>query len=314
MRRVTLGSDPEVFVKKAKTGEIIPADKVAPSKRSPATLPCGTKFFYDGFGLEFNPAPVETPEAFTQIVTKSLEELKAYLQEKDCEMDITPTVATPYATLIQAVDEAQMFGCDPDQSVYSMGILKKPAITNARTHYFRYAGGHVHIGLPDMLPKVHDCGQPFTFMSSFEGWKCKKCNKLANTAKLQRVIVALDGLAAKAIVEKESKINNAWMRRQYYGMLGSFRFQPHGVEWRFPSNYWLASAGEIGWIAEQAVKAVAIAEKLDTIVQDAKERADLKAGLGHLANYAMKTNYSSYAENAKWRGKDICVALAELLH
>jgi hypothetical protein len=313
MRRVTLGSDPEVFVKSLKTGEIIPADKVAPSKKAPASLPCGSKFFYDGFGLEFNPAPVEDVDGFVTIVDKSLEELEAYLQEKNCTMVITPTVATPRSLLLQAVEEAQMFGCDPDQSVYAMGVLKKPAIKDARSHYYRYAGGHLHIGLPDMLPQRHDCGQPFTFMSSFEGWKCKKCNKLANTASLQRVIVALDGLAAKAIVEKEIKFKDASYRRQYYGMLGSFRFQPHGIEWRFPSNYWLKTSDEVRWLGEQALKAVAVAEKLDTIVQDAKERTDLKKGLSHLAAYVSAPAYTNYRDAAVWRGKDICVALAELL-
>src|SRR5262249_30638835 len=74
-----------------------------------------------------------------------------------CEIDL--------AFLATAPEDLQHFGCEPSYDAYTKE-MKTPAV-DARTHPWRYAGGHMHISLP--IEVVMASGSPYKWMLDLEG-------------------------------------------------------------------------------------------------------------------------------------------------
>jgi hypothetical protein len=304
--KVTLGTDPEVFVSDG--DKIIPADWVVPPKDKAMALPSGAKIFFDGIGLELNVAPTDTPTSFARAVMLAKKEAEAYLVKKGYKMVVLPAVPIALDTIKRAHKDAQIFGCDPDQVVYEMGKLRKPTV-DARNHPWRYAGGHIHVGLPSLLPGLHSCGEKTIYTNSFDGWKCSKCKAQADMSALMRVIVALDLLGGEKLLAVERGVQDSWRRRKYYGVPGSFRFQPWGVEWRFPSNLWLRSEDEARMMGEMAMKAAELSAALPALLKIPGTREAISNFRTSLTDMALTDRTFDWVRE---EGERICAVLAEL--
>ena len=101
--------------------------------------------------------------------------------------------------------EALMFGCEGDYDAWTVG--HEDEITHPPAS-LRSAGGHVHIGF-----KFEDEQDQF------------------RAAKAADLFIGLRGV----FYDKDSE------RRQLYGRASKFRLKPYGIEYRTPSNYWVAS-------------------------------------------------------------------------
>jgi hypothetical protein len=129
---------------------------------------------------------------------------------------IEPVVPVDPDILAAAHEEAREFGCDPDFDAY-IGAANPPG-PDADTHYFRYSGGHIHIGANNFnVSEVKFAFEP---------------KRILKFIQLMDIIV---GVPMVLIDRDEGNI----ARRELYGRAGCYRQQSYGVEYRTPSNFWL---------------------------------------------------------------------------
>jgi hypothetical protein len=208
---LTLGCDPEVFVRDRETKMPVSAYGLVPgTKAEPHAVNDGA-VQVDGMALEFNTAPAATAAEFSYNITSVLAQMEAMLPSS-LEFDIRGSVVFDEVTLAIMPDEAKELGCDPDFNAYTMEANPRPEppIPGLRT-----AAGHIHFGLgtfPNFREEAH-----------FE-----------QMAKLVRMLDRYLGCAS-VIMDPDPT------RRVLYGAAGAFRVKPYGCEYRVPSNAWIKS-------------------------------------------------------------------------
>lgn len=202
-----LGSDPEIFVRDSKTGEIIPSWLFLKSKEEqPKTV--RNMAFWDGFQGEFTVAPSYCNDLLVGSIRHGL--LAVYNQSKayspDAVLSIDTVVEVPQNYLRDAEDKHVMFGCMPSKNVYG---TKGEHAGSGRSLPLRFAGGHIH----------------------FSGFN-KDDETIRNTVK------ALDAILGVLSVPIFKGYDNP-VRRNYYGLAGEYRTPEYGMEYRTLSNAWL---------------------------------------------------------------------------
>ena len=236
-KMVTIGADPEVilFMNNRYTGYngMIPAGIILNKLKdigSPLTN-CDLKgypaiktdsgiIFADGASWELNPNAGTAKEVTANIgsllrttadATDSLSDSVITISTK-----ITPSVFFNLEMLALWNDPALAeFGCDRDESIWPRE--SEPSEIDAATHSQRYFGGHIHIGLGD---------NPATFYEDITN--------------VRRMIALADGILGIASIVYDATTGlAATCRRRVYGQPGVYRLQPHGIEYRTPSNSWL---------------------------------------------------------------------------
>lgn len=129
--------------------------------------------------------------------------------------------------------ESRVFGCDPDFNAWTLEKNKKPW---SKDKNLRSAGGHIHIGCSTAIEKPIE------------------------------VIRACDLFLGIPSV----RLDDSSVRRELYGMAGSFRKKEYGVEYRSLSNFWIFSKNYTEWAFQQVNKAIAFVEAGKTIDVDNK--------------------------------------------
>lgn len=214
---VTIGADPEVFVKNTEGIQIV-VGKLGGTKAKPLALSDTVHCQEDNVLAEFNIAPAHSAIEFDYSITDALALLSARLKAAELDIEIKSSHHFDIAVLAAGGRQARMFGCDPDFNAWS-GM--RNVVPNPRTT-LRTAGGHIHIGYstPD-----HDTNKELI----------KWCD----------VLLGLPSVLNDPDTE----------RRSLYGGAGAYRDKPYGCEYRSLSNFWLASRGTRIWAFEQARRA-----------------------------------------------------------
>lgn len=209
---MTIGCDPEFFMKDRKKGKLISAiPYVDGTKEEPKQLTRGN-IQRDNVALEIATDPAKGMDEFVENIKQTLIEAVATLP-KDKEI-----VALPSATFDEKElehPEAQRFGCDPDFDAWEVCQNDPPCALDVS---FRSCGAHIHVGTDGEDENV--------FLLDFDG-------KL-NTVKAMDCI---HGLISTTLDYSQESI----ARRQLYGKPGAHRPKDYGVEYRVLSNYWLKS-------------------------------------------------------------------------
>jgi hypothetical protein len=216
----TLGADPEVFVQKDKKLISI-IGLLGGSKEVPLVLGEGFKAQEDNVAAEYNIPPAETKEKFIRNILKGQEKIKKILEAKNVSFNMKASRVFPKNQLNHP--KALEFGCDPDFDAWERTVNAKPQHENPG---FRSCGGHIHIGMP--------------------------AHQRHNVEEVVRIIKAMDHNLGvwSVIVDKDNE------RRKLYGKAGSFRFQPHGCEYRTLSNFWIWNENLIGEVWDRTIKAL----------------------------------------------------------
>lgn len=212
---IVFGCDPEFFFRKGKKvigAEIVlPADGLLVNPDDYAQ----SKIVIDGVQAELNPAPNTCREALAFGIADSFLALKEHLADfKGIGIDFTQTIKLSGDDFERLSDNSKKFGCMPSKSAYNGGRDGRITV-NPDTYRYRSAGGHIHIGGRDFLPK-----------GFFD-------NPV-------RIIQMMDILVGNTCVLFDRDPGNI-ERRKVYGKAGEFRVPPHGVEYRTLSNFWLRS-------------------------------------------------------------------------
>lgn len=204
---ITLGCDPEVFVRNIATDKVVPicgllgGTKAAPKQMTGMVK--GFAYQEDGPAAELNIPVCNDSVQFARSSKSALNFLSERLSEKNLAIDDARFIELPEEWLRKHPNLAAI-GCDPDYCAYDSASVPRPGLPLPLQN-IRGAGGHIHVGYPvDMIPAE--------ILVQFID-----------------LTVALPTLKADA----QGK------RRQWWGQAGIFRHKTYGLEYRSLSNFWL---------------------------------------------------------------------------
>ncbi len=229
MVQISVGTDPELFLKD-ETGAFVSAHDLIPgSKHSPHFVPYGA-IQPDGVAAEFNTAPALNADDFLFNIEAVIKEMTKTFQamRPDLTVSITPTATFDKDYFSTLTEIAVALGCTPDFNAYT-GDTNDPPETSEP---FRTGAGHIHIG--DGLS--HDTSDPDHF-----DWCC-------NLVKQLDAVLYFSSL----IWDDDDK------RRSLYGKIGAFRPKSYGVEYRPMSNMYLSNKAIQRFVFDATVKATTL--------------------------------------------------------
>lgn len=220
MPPITIGADPELFVRRKSDGVIVSAHDLIPgTKTEPHSVPRGA-IQVDGVAAEFNVNPSEDCFQFTANIEGVQKALRGYLGT-GYELVTEPVAFFDekyFETLPKATRE---LGCNPDFNAWTGEVNDPPISPILDGKIMRSAAGHVHIGWTKdqkVTDKLHfmDCCQVARQMDYFVGiWTL--------------------------LWDPDNR------RRKMYGKAGAFRPKTYGGEYRTPSNMWLKTVELQQW-------------------------------------------------------------------
>ena len=229
---ITIGSDPEVFLKDPVTDEYIPSPGVIRgSKESPAACNGGA-VLSDNAMAEFCTEPALSADEFAYNTKRVFDQLDSMAQD----FGLVTVIAAHAKFNKGSMDSPylQEFGCDPDFNIWTTKQNRVKADELLRDD-IRVAGGHVHIGICDK-----DTGG---------------CPMDEDENLLPRLIRMCDLLlGVPSIMMAQDTV-----RKKYYGRAGSYRPKPYGAEYRVLNNFWLSSTERMEWVFTNAKRAALIA-------------------------------------------------------
>lgn len=213
MANVTIGSDPELFLRDTRTGLTMPACGLFGGTKG-AAIPLGD--LGEGFGLqednvmlEFNIPPTEDAEYFANHIHAGVREIERLVRTKLQHAELETHCSRLLPDDLLRHPGAGVFGCSADYDAYRQGCTWEPVdrrLLRDENGEWRFSGGHVHIGLIDK-GKLPD----FVVAQFADLW------------------LGLPYVGADA----QGK------RRELYGKAGRYRPTDYGIEYRTLSNFWI---------------------------------------------------------------------------
>jgi len=222
---VSLGGDPEYFVANSR-GKILNADAFFPGKDEPVMVKSRSqdksKVFFDGIQAEMAFAHNTCREYVADNIRYCWDIILRRIP-KGHKIVLRPSAKIQRKVLEAADPEARRFGCAPDFNAYTQSV-NTPEMDASR-HPFRYAGGHMHLGVANMqYQPPHD-----------------RYVRMATTADGHLKIIKFLDLMVSIPTLLLDNSPAAKRRRSKYGKAGCFRPTPYGIEYRTPSCWWLKS-------------------------------------------------------------------------
>src|SRR5690606_12110796 len=209
---VTIGADPELFVKDTQTGKFVSAHALIPgSKMNPYLVPDGA-VQVDGLAAEFNIFPASSEEEFCKNISSVLSTLSGMVKDKNQNLVLcaVPTATFDKEYFDSLPEETKLLGCEPDFNAWT-GDINCPPKTDKP---FRTGGGHIHIGWGNGF----DVNDPEHI---------SLCEKLVRQLDMH-------------LYRQSLRWDSDEERRQLYGQIGSYRPKFYGVEYRPLSNKWVS--------------------------------------------------------------------------
>lgn len=282
MAQFTIGCDPEIFIEDADGNPVNPEGIIPGTKEEPVKVALGA-VQVDGLAAEFNtdPLKVTNKTLFSDRVSLQIRTLQAFLP-KGYKIVIKPVQEFSQEFLDAQSGKAKELGCDPDFNAYTMKENPRP---DGETATFRTGAGHIHIGWGDDIPV--DNPEHFKICADFV-----------------KVLDATVGLYM-TVLEKPNK------RAELYGKAGAFRPKPYGVEYRTPSNVWIASAERRKTIVNLVNNAIRyhsggqfeyyLEQKGTSFegIRDIIDTKDVTKAKDILRNYFTSSNFKIYSESLK---------------
>lgn len=205
---VKWGADPELFLKR--DGKVIGAEKAIPKMglKSPDPYHYGSIVIIDGVQVELNPRPAETIEGFGKNVAVAIATLQKHLANTPVTIGFEDFIDVGREELDSLSPGCRILGCLPSENIYG----NRPITIDVKEYTKRSTGGHVHFGISSYSYSFHE--------------------------KRVGLIPSLDVFMG-SICTLVDRSPNCAERRQNYGRAGEYRKQPHGIEYRTLSNFWL---------------------------------------------------------------------------
>lgn len=225
--KITVGSDPELFVRSKKTGKLVSAHDLMPGTKDQPFKIDGGAIQVDGVAAEFNIHPAESGEYFAHYNQMVMNSMGAKIGP-DYELVIEPVAVFEKEYWDTLPKKTKELGCNPDFNGWSMAVNPAPDRTGFGT--MCTGAGHVHIGWG-------------------KGFDVKDQGHFADCALVARQMDYFLGIQS-LIWDPDSR------RRTLYGKAGCFRPKPYGMEYRTLSNQWLLDKSLMGWVFNQAYNGI----------------------------------------------------------
>lgn len=218
-RDIDVACDPEVFFTKDSKPYPV-TGLIGGTKDSPRKVEGGA-VLEDNIMGEFHIQPAITATSFAQRCETQLAYLKTVAEKHGCTLSLQSYA--DFEPKYLATPAAMELGCEPDYDAYT--LARNPPYDVQQFGNRRYAGGHIHIGIPGVN---------------------------AHPDTRTEVVKWLDLVVGIPMMLKEGETP----RSTTYGLPGRFRPKEYGLEYRTPSNSWLLSRERMIWIFRCVVKAV----------------------------------------------------------
>lgn len=223
---ISVGCDPEVFVKSVKTGRFVCGHGLIPGTKDVPFKIANGMVQVDGMAFEFGIDPAKNRDEFVNRVNAVLDTLRGMAPAYTIE--IVPVAQFTPAVLRNSPKEALELGCDPDYNAYTGKANPRP---DGGAVNYRTGSGHVHIGWTKAP------------VDPFHPEHFKACLLLAKQLDVYLGVPSL-------LWDKDKD------RRRLYGRAGAFRPKSYGMEYRTPSNQWLKHDTIKAFVFDQTVRAV----------------------------------------------------------
>ena len=229
-RSANIGCDPEFFIFD-KDGKTVPAHRLFPSKHEKRIIGQGhgvLKAFRDGYAVEVNTGATHCRAFLLEDLRIALKSLQEIVRPKGYTIRAISTVPINLAdTMKDAPADCLEFGCDPSFDAYKL-TAKLPTI-DAKTHPWRYAGGHMHFSIPTSTPDASR-----SYSNTIVSNPHSVLNRPDEYPMLAKLFDLYIGLPLSSIFHRPEQ----YARRRYYGQAGEFRPQTYpgaiGFEYRTP--------------------------------------------------------------------------------
>lgn len=234
--QITWGCDPEAFFQR--NGKILGSEKVLPEKGiGPNDY---TKVVVrDGIQIELNPTYAYNRMALGENIKTAFTVLRKHLaNHPEVSLNFEGLVEVDREELDSLSDASRVLGCQPSRNIYG----DRPITVDPLTYRKRSAGGHIHVGL--------------------NGTNIKPLTNEKLEDDRHRAIPLFDIFVGNTAVMFD-RDPGAAERRENYGRAGEYRLQPHGLEYRTLSNFWLRHSALFSLMA--GLSSVAIATLASTI-------------------------------------------------
>lgn len=240
--KILVGADPELFLEK--DGGFYSAYGMVPGTKAAPHPVDGGAVQVDGMALEFNIKPAESADEFVHSIGHVLSQLRAMVPGDFKFSDAVTAQFSPEHMKIQP-PEAIRLGCDPDFDAYREAVNNRKINPKNK----RVAGGHVHIGWTNNE-------NPMEY------------SHFLSCCQLARQLDYFLGMPS-TLLDTDTE------RRQQYGLPGSFRPKPYGMEYRTLSNFWIHKKEWTKLVYNQTVKA------FNLLVDEDKDYHQMYGNMAH---------------------------------
>ncbi len=218
MHKFSIGADPEIFLtKEDKLRSAIGI--VGGSKENPRDLGDGIKVQEDNVAAEFNIPPADNFEDFDKYIQAGLDKIEGIANRQGYNIAIVASGHFSEEDLQHP--NARAFGCNPEMDVYLRDFAMAPDANST----LRTGAGHIHIGIQ--------------LTEDEKELLVKTCDLLI-------------GVPCVLIDNSDASVD----RKLKYGSAGRYRDTSYGIEYRVPSNFWVADSKYRKWIYDQVATAV----------------------------------------------------------
>lgn len=209
VRDVTIGADPEVFLRDKLSGLIVSAEGIIKgSKEEPFYFGDGFATSLDNVLAEGNIPPARTPYEFYKAVDKLIKHINSVIPDN---LEVAHLPAAQLEEKYLQTENAQLYGCTPSINCWTGKISDiKPNGSNVRA-----AGSHIHVGYTDPNPEIN-------FL-------------------IGRAMDLYLGTVAVVVEPKNERKSTG------YGTAGNIRHCRYGVEYRSLSGHFTANKELIQW-------------------------------------------------------------------
>lgn len=231
---ITIGADPEFFIKSKKDGKFISSIGIIPGVKKGAVpmegLPKGFASQIDNVLGEYNIPPVKSKEEFSNSIKDALNWFNKFLENK--ELEVHCAASARYNEDQLASDEAKEIGCDPSLNCWTEQLQERPEVFAGN---LRTAGTHIHIGYED-----RNIDTNYDLMCA--------CDMFLGVPSI--------------LIDTDTE------RREYYGKAGDFRHTKYGCEYRVLSGLFTKSKELTDWCYDQTMQAIDYVNSGKTFVNE----------------------------------------------
>ena len=256
-----VGTDAEFFLVDA-SGMPISSEGLIGGKKAAPVLCDGGGYLEDCVTVEINPDPVPASVGaaeFSLNIRKCINEVTIVAEALDLSVDITSSHLFRPEQLVSR--QASESGCSPTFDIWSNSRIRAIDISDS-SH--RYASGDIHLSWP--LPE----------------------DRRLRVLQAKTIVKHMDvfvGLSEVAFTECTERATAG------FGNAGIHRLTGYGVEYKTPSNYWLASDVRRKWVFDASIRIIT------TVLNDVDYYAKFLCRYGDTVQRIRRRWHSSEAES-----------------